>query len=53
LNSVPNSTRRAGLSFGDRVCLALAKREGLPAVTADSAWTRIADAVGVKVQLIR
>jgi ribonuclease VapC len=46
-------TRRAGLSFGDRVCLALAKRDVLPAVTADTAWTAIADAVGVEVRLIR
>jgi ribonuclease VapC len=46
-------TRRAGLSFGDRACLALAKREGLPAVTADAAWTTIAEAVGVAVRLIR
>ena len=46
-------TRRAGLSLGDRVCLALAIRERLPAVTADTGWTTIADAVGVTVQLIR
>ena len=46
-------TRRAGLSFGDRICLALAKREGLPAVTADAAWTAVADSIGVAVQLVR
>jgi ribonuclease VapC len=46
-------TNRAGLSLGDRVCLALAKREGLTAVTADTAWTTIAEAVGVEVRLIR
>jgi ribonuclease VapC len=46
-------TRRAGLSFGDRVCLALAKREVLPAATADTAWTTNADAVGVELKLIR
>ena len=31
-------TRDAGLSLGDRVCLALAGRLGVPAVTADRAW---------------
>ncbi len=46
-------TRRAGLSLGDRICLALAKRERLPAVTADTVWTTVADAVGVTVQLVR
>ena len=46
-------TRRAGLSLGDRICLALAKRERLPAVTADAVWTTIADALGVTVQLVR
>jgi len=45
------STRRAGLSLGDRACLALARRLALPAHTADRAWRR-AD-VGVEVVLIR
>jgi PIN domain nuclease of toxin-antitoxin system len=31
-------TRAAGLSFGDRACLALARRLSSPAVTADTAW---------------
>ncbi len=31
-------TRSAGLSLGDRACLALARRLQLPAVTADKAW---------------
>jgi PIN domain nuclease of toxin-antitoxin system len=39
-----------GLSLGDRACLALARARGLPALTADSAWTRVA---GVEVRLIR
>lgn len=47
------TTADAGLSLGDRFCLALAKREKLPAWTADKAWKTIADAVGVKVMLIR
>jgi ribonuclease VapC len=34
-------TREHGLSLGDRACLALAKRLDLPAVTADTAWSRL------------
>ncbi|MBI3977092.1 MAG: hypothetical protein HY331_02795 [Chloroflexi bacterium] len=34
------ATRQAGLSLGDRACLALARRLGLPALTADRAGTR-------------
>ena len=44
-------TRAQGLSLGDRACLALALRDGLPAVTADRAWQQTN--IGVKVQLIR
>lgn len=44
-------TRRWGLSLGDRACLALAKREGLPALTADHAWLDLD--IGVEVRLIR
>lgn len=33
-------TRKAGLSFGDRCCLALAIERMLPALTGDAAWTR-------------
>jgi PIN domain nuclease of toxin-antitoxin system len=47
------TTRPAGLSLGDRVCLALAQRSGKPALTADRAWASIADQVGARVQLIR
>lgn len=46
-------TFAAGLSLGDRFCLALGKREKLPAWTADKAWESIAAAVGVDVTLIR
>jgi PIN domain nuclease of toxin-antitoxin system len=35
-------TSSAGLSLGDRFCLALAKRVELPAYTADGAWKNIA-----------
>lgn len=47
------TTAEAGLSLGDRFCLALARRDGLPAWTADKQWRAIADAVEVKVILIR
>jgi ribonuclease VapC len=46
-------TRSAGLSLGDRACLALANRLGVPAMTADRPWLSIADAVGVRIDLIR
>lgn len=35
-------TRDAGLSLGDRACLALARRLGIPALTADTAWQGVA-----------
>lgn len=47
------STKHVGLSLGDRACLALTQLVKGTAVTADSAWTDVADAVGVKVQMIR
>jgi ribonuclease VapC len=47
------TTFDAGLSLGDRFCLALARRENLPAWTADKAWEAVADAANVRVHLIR
>lgn len=44
-------TRSAGLSLGDRACLALGLRLGCPVVTADRAWARVD--VGVEILLIR
>jgi PIN domain nuclease of toxin-antitoxin system len=41
------------LSLGDRFCLALAKRDGLPAMTADKQWRTIAEAADAKLVLIR
>lgn len=46
-------TQPTGLSFADRACLVLARRLGVRAVTADRAWSRIADAVGVEIEVIR
>ena len=44
-------TRRFGLSFGDRACIALARRLGLPVLTADRAWAKLD--LGVTIELIR
>ena len=46
-------TSQHGLSLGDRCCLALARREAIPAMTADRQWADIAAAVSVQVRLIR
>ena len=45
------TTRAKGLSLGDRACLALGKRLGLPVYTADRAWAELD--LGVEVVLIR
>jgi PIN domain nuclease of toxin-antitoxin system len=45
------ATRAAGLSLGDRACLALARRLEAPAATADTAWAELD--VGVEIVLIR
>jgi ribonuclease VapC len=34
-------TRDHGCSFGDRACLALARRLGTPVLPADSAWSQL------------
>lgn len=47
------ATSSAGLSLGDRACLALAIRLGAKALTADRSWSRIARTVGVDVEIIR
>jgi PIN domain nuclease of toxin-antitoxin system len=45
------STRSAGLSLGDRACLALARSRALPALTTDRAWRDID--IDVEVEVIR
>lgn len=34
-------SRRAGLSLGDRACLALGRERGLPVLTSDTAWASL------------
>jgi ribonuclease VapC len=46
-------TKSAGLSLGDRACLALAKLMEGVAVTADQAWQDVRISAGVKVLMIR
>jgi ribonuclease VapC len=44
-------TRMAGLSLGDRCCLALGARLDLPTVTADTAWAELD--LNIPVRIIR
>ncbi|MGH3003838.1 MAG: type II toxin-antitoxin system VapC family toxin [Gaiellaceae bacterium] len=44
-------TREAGLSLGDRACLALARRLGAPVYTADTSWASVT--VDVELHQIR
>jgi PIN domain nuclease of toxin-antitoxin system len=44
-------TRSAGLSLGDRACLALALRRRLKVLTADTAWSTIP--LGIDIEVIR
>lgn len=44
-------TREFGLSLGDRACLALAERLGLPAMTMDRVWSRLE--LGVEIRVAR
>jgi ribonuclease VapC len=46
-------TQSAGLSLGDRACLALAKRMALRALTADRSWVTVSKELGVTVELLR
>ena len=44
-------SRRAGLSFADRACLALAIARGEPAMTTDRAWAGLD--LGIEIEVIR
>jgi PIN domain nuclease of toxin-antitoxin system len=44
-------TKSAGLSLGDRACLALGKRLNLPVLTADKVWNNLS--LGITINLIR
>lgn len=44
-------TRHAGLSLGDRACLAFAQRESATALTTDKAWAELD--IGIAVELAR
>jgi ribonuclease VapC len=46
-------TRKAGLSLGDRSCLALAKLRQAEVLTADRPWQQIAHAAGLTITLLR
>lgn len=49
--SIAELTKRAGLSLGDRACLALAQQLDVTAMTADRAWSDLQ--LGIRVQVIR
>jgi PIN domain nuclease of toxin-antitoxin system len=51
--SIAAITAEQGLGMGDRACLTLARVLQAPAATADRIWKEIADAVGVRVELVR
>ena len=46
-------TRRHGISHGDRACLALGRSLGVPVLTADKAWSAVAEDLGVVVEQFR
>jgi ribonuclease VapC len=46
-------TRKAGLSLGDRCCLALARQHRAVVLTTERAWPSIADAVGLEIRNVR
>ena len=46
-------TREAGLSLGDRACLAAAKLQNVSALTSDRAWKGLPRSIGVKIEMLR
>jgi ribonuclease VapC len=49
--TLDKTTKKQGLSLGDRACLALAKHKNLPVLTSDKIWKKLD--LGVEVQIIR
>lgn len=49
----PTTDKIAGVGIADRYCMALAKQKNCAAWTADQAWQKVADSIGVKIHLIR
>ncbi len=47
------TTRTAGLSLGDRCCLALARSRDIAVLTADRRWAEFAALLGLNITLIR
>lgn len=47
--SLRKTTRKHGLSFGDRACLSLALLHQLPVITADKVWSKLDISVDIKV----
>lgn len=45
------ATARHGLSFGDRACLALARKLTTPILTADKVWSKLD--LGIEIKVIR
>jgi ribonuclease VapC len=51
VGALRTKTKHLGLSLGDRACLALAMKKGLPVLTADKAWAELS--LSIDVQLMR
>ena len=47
------TTRRLGLSLGERACIALARQRGLPILTADRVWRELEQELGLDIRLFR
>jgi PIN domain nuclease of toxin-antitoxin system len=47
------ATRVLGLSLGDRACLALGRRVGIPVLTTDGAWLELAEPLGLVIRNVR
>ena len=47
------ASRSAGLSLGDRACVALGRERNLPVLTADRAWSGLDLGPGIEIVLLR